>query len=125
MSGTLNSQAVKTANQIVALSAQLIATYQQIVALDAAWTDTSAATVLAAMGTIAPNADGSLGTPDGTPNAAHPINTLLYPVMVQAVSSTQLAQAKTILDGLRSYIDGQAVSTQVGARAILNAVING
>jgi hypothetical protein len=125
MSGTPNSQAVKIANQIVALSQQLISTYQQIVALDAAWTDTSAATLLAAMGTMAQNPDGSLGTPDGTPNAAHPINTLLYPVMSQAVSSTQLAQAKTILDGVRAYVEGQAVSTQVGARAILNAMING
>jgi hypothetical protein len=102
-----------------------MATYQQIVALDAAWTDTTSATVIAAMGTAVQNADGSLGAPDGTPNAAHPINPLLYPVLSQAVSSTQLAQAKTILDGVRSYVEGQAVSTQAGARAILNAVIGG
>lgn len=125
MSGTLNSQAIKIANDIVSLSQQIISVYQQIVALDAAWTDTGAAVVLAAMTTSVLNPDGSIGAPDGTPNSAHPINTLLYPQMTQAVSSTQLAQAKTILDGIRAYIEGQAVGTQAGARAILNAMING
>jgi hypothetical protein len=125
MSGTLNSQGVKTANTILQLSQQMMSIYSQIVSMDAAWTDTGAATVIAAMATTAVNADGSSGASDGAPNVAHPINTVIYPQLTQSVSSTQLAQAKTILDGVRSYIEGQAVSTQIGARAILNAVING
>ncbi len=125
MSGTLNSQAIKVANTIVSLSQQMMTNYQQIVALDAAWTDIGAATVIAAMATATLNADGSIGSVDATPNTAHPINALLYPQLSQAVSSTQLAQAKTILDALRSLIEGSAVSAQGGARAILTAMING
>jgi len=122
MSGTLNSQAIRIANNIVSISQQMMVLYQQIVALDAAWTDTGAATVLAAMATTAVNADGSPGAADGAPNTAHPISSV---ALSQALSSTQFTQAKTILDAIKSLIEGNAVTAQGGARAILNVTING
>lgn len=122
MSGTLNSQAIRIANNIVSISQQMMVLYQQIVALDAAWTDTGAATILAAMATTAVNADGSTGAADGAPNTAHPISNV---ALSQALSSTQFTQAKTILDAIRSLIEGNAVTAQGGARAILNVTING
>ena len=125
MASTQNSQAVQIANQIISLSQQLLAIYQQMVILDAAWTDDSAATVIAAMATTALNADGTAGAADGTPNVAHPINLSTYPTLSRMVSSNQIAQAKTIMDGIVNYVGGQAVTTQVGARAILNAVTGG
>lgn len=125
MTATLQSQALQVANQLMSLSQQLLGIYQQMVILDAAWSDDAAATVIAAMATTALNADGSAGTADATPNAAHPINLVTYPTLSRAVSSTQIAQAKTIMDGIVAYVGGQAVSTQVGARAILNAVTGG
>lgn len=125
MAATQQSQAIAVANQLISLSNQLMSIYQQMVALDAAWTDQGVATVLAALTTAALNTDGSLGTADGTPNVAHPINPATYPSLSRAVSSNQIGQAKTIMDGLVSYVNGQAVSTQAGARAILNAVIGG
>jgi hypothetical protein len=125
MASTPNSQAVQTANALITLSGQLMALYQQMVILDAAWTDDAVATTLAAMGTTAINTDGTIGAADGSPNAAHPMSLTIYPNLTRAVSSTQIGQAKTIMDGLVSYINGGAVSTQVGARAILNAVIGG
>lgn len=109
----------------MSLSAQLMALYQEMVILDAAWTDHGDAAALAAMGTTALNADGTVGVADGTPNIAHPISLTLYPGFTRAVSSTQISQAKTIMDGLVSYINGTAVATQAGSRAILNAVIGG
>jgi hypothetical protein len=125
VAATQNSQVIQDANALMSLSAQFMAIYQQMVILDAAWTDHGDAAALAAMGTTALNADGTVGAADGTPNAAHPINLITYPGFTRAVSSTQISQAKTILDGLVSYIGGSAVATQVGARAILNAVIGG
>jgi hypothetical protein len=125
LSATQNSQVIQDANNLMALSAQLMGIYQAMVVLDASWTDHGDALALAAMGTTALNADGTVGAADGAPNAAHPISLPLYPNLTRAVSSTQLSQAKTIMDGLVSYINGTAVSTQVGSRAILNAVIGG
>lgn len=125
MSATPQSQAIQTANQIMSLSQQLLGIYQQMVILDAAWTDDAVATTIAAMATTALNADGSPGTADGSPNVAHPINLATYPTLSRAVSSNQIGQAKTIMDGIVAYVGGSAVSTQAGARAILNAVTGG
>ena len=126
MPATPNTQAIQTANNLINVAQQLINNiYQQMVIIDAAWTDDAVATTLAAMGTVTLNADGTLGAADGTPNAAHPINLALYPALSRAVSSTQIGQLKTIMDGIVSYVNGQAVSTQAGARAILNAVNGG
>lgn len=125
MPATPNSQSLQVANQLLSLSQQLLGVYQQMVILDAAWTDDSVATILAALTTTALNADGTPGTADGAPNAAHPISLVAYPALSRAVTSTQIAQAKTIMDGIVAYVNGQAVSTQAGARAILNAVTGG
>ena len=122
---TLNTQAIQTANNLMNLAQQLLIIYQQMVIIDAAWTDDTVATTIAAMGTVAVNADGTLGAADGTPNVAHPINLALYPSLSRAVSSNQIGQAKTIMDGIVAYVSGQAVSQQAGARAILNAVNGG
>jgi hypothetical protein len=125
MAATQQSQAIQVVNTLISLSTQLMNVYQQMVALDAAWTDQGAATVIAALGTVAINADGSLGAADGAPNVAHPLDPAKYPTLSHSLSSNQIAQCKTILDGLVSYVNGQAVTTQIGARAILNAAVGG
>lgn len=125
MFGTPSSQAIQTANQLISLSQQLLAIYQQMLVIDAAWTDDTVATTVAAMSTTTLNADGSIGTADSTPNVAHPMSLTVYPTLSRAISSNQLGQAKTILDGIVNYVGGTAVTTQVGARAILNAVTGG
>lgn len=125
MPATSQSQAIAVANQIMSLSQQLLGIYQQMVVLDAAWSDDAVATTIAAMATTALNADGSAGAADGSPNVAHPINLTTYPGLSRMVSSNQIAQAKTIMDGIVNYVGGQAVTTQAGARAILNAVTGG
>jgi hypothetical protein len=125
MASTPQSQAIQTANLIMSLSAQVLSIYQQLVTLDAFWTDNAAATFLAALSTTALNADGSPGVADGSPNTSHPINLTANPSLSRAVSFTQISQAKTILDGIVSYVGGQAVATQASARPILNAVTGG
>lgn len=125
MAATAQSQAIQIANQLISLSSALLSIYQQMVVLDAAWTDDAVATTIAAMGTTVLNADGSAGAVDGAPNVAHPINLALYPTLSRAVSSNQIGQAKTIMDGIVAYLNGTAVTTQASARPILNAVSGG
>jgi hypothetical protein len=122
---TQQSQAIQVANNLISAAQQLMQLYQLMTTIDAQWTDQGTATVIAAMGTIAQNADGSLGTTDSTPNVAHPLNPTTYPTLSRALSSNQIAQLKTILDGVVSYVGGTAVTTQAGARAILNAAVGG
>jgi len=125
MAATQQSQALQTINTIFSAAQQLSNLNVLIQQIDASWTDDSVATVIAALQTCPLQADGSLGTPDGTPNAAHPINPASYPALSRANSSNQIAQAKTVLDGIVAYMAGQAVTTQPGARAIINAVVGG
>jgi hypothetical protein len=119
---TPQTQAVQVANGLIICAQQFMNLYQQMVALDAQWTDQGVATILAAMSTSAQNADGSIGTADGSPNVAHPITSTL---LSRAISSNQIGQMKTVLDGLVTYINGSAVTTQAGARAILNVAVGG
>lgn len=125
MPATPQSQAIQVANQLVGLSQQLVSLYQQMVALDATWSDQNTSTVLAAMQTVALNPDGSLGAVDGAPNPAHPLNTATYTGLQRALSSNQIGQIKTILDGIVAYVGGNAVTTQPGARSILNQAVGG
>lgn len=119
------SQAIGVANTLIANAQQLIAIYQSMVALDAAWTDVAAANTLAAMSTVVLGTDGTVGTADGSPNVAHPISPTLYPGLTRLISSNQIAQLKTILDGVVTYVGGGAVSTQASARPILNVAVGG
>lgn len=125
MAVTKQSQAIQTANGLVNAANQLMSLYQQMTVLDAAWTDDGVANVLAAMGTVALNTDGSLGAADGAPNIANPLNPATYPALSRAISSNQIGQLKTILDGVVGYVNGSAVSTQASARPILNVAVGG
>jgi len=118
---TPQSQAISGAEVLINAAESLMVVYNLMAALDNQWNDIGMATTLAAMQTASLNADGSLSTTvDTTPNTAHPIVAL-----PRALSSTQLAQIKTIADAVVSLLNGNAVSAQGGARAILNAAVGG
>jgi len=120
------SQAIYVANKLLSMAAQVMDLHNDIRELDLQWTDDNVANTLSNLHTVPVNLDGSLGTVnDGIIDPTHPINPTVYPTLSRPVSATQLGQVKTILDGLFAYIEGQAVATQVGAHAILNAVLNG
>lgn len=122
MSTTPQTQAAQVANGLISAAQQLMNVYQAMVQLDAQWTDQGVATILANMATGVQNTDGSVGAADGSPNVAHPITSAL---LSRSISSTQIGQLKTILDGLVTYINGSAVTTQASARPILNVAIGG
>jgi hypothetical protein len=125
MAVTPQAQAIAIANQLIAIAQQTMSLYDQMTTIDQQWTDQGAAVIIAALGTVAQNTDGSLGTPDVTPNIAHPIDPAKFPTLSRSLSSNQIGQIKTILDGVVTYVNGQAVTTQVGARAILNVATGG
>jgi hypothetical protein len=119
------TQAIAVINQLENLAIALMSIFQQMVVLDAAWVDNSMANTINALGTVVPNADGSTGGIDATPNTAHPINPLLYPSLSRTLSATQITQLKTILDNIVTYVNGSAVSATPSARAILNSAFGG
>ena len=125
MSATPNSQAIQVMNGLIQAAQQFMQSYNQLVTLQQQWTDNNVGATLALLTTAALNADGTIGANDGSPNSAHPISPTAYPSALRAVTATQVSQAKTILDGFVTYINGQAVTTQVGAHAILNAMVGG
>jgi len=126
MAQTPQQQAISIANGYLSVAQELITVYERLRSLNDQWTDYNVASLLALMQTIAVNADGSFAAvPDGSPITTNPINPSAYPALLRPVSSLQVSQVKTITDGFLSYVGGQAVSTQVGARAILHAVMGG
>ena len=122
---TPNTQTIQVITSLVNAAQQMMSLYDLIVTMDQQWTDQSVATLSAAMTTCAANADGTMGAVDATPKPANPISTTVYPTMPRSISSNQIAQMKTVVDGLVAYINGQAVTTQPGARAILNVAVGG
>jgi hypothetical protein len=120
MTTTPQQQAIIVANGYISIAQQVMTIFAQLTTLDQEWTDQGIATILAAMGTVALNADGTLGAADGSPNNAHPLNTATYPALSVPLSSNQIGSLKTILDEIETYVGGGAVATQIGARSILN-----
>jgi hypothetical protein len=122
MASTPQTQAVQVANGLIGAAQQFMSIYAQLVTLQQQWTDNAVATTLSLMATAALNSDGSLGAADGSPNVAHPMTNV---GLSRAISSTQVTQIKTILDGFVTYINGSAVTTQASARPILNVAVGG
>lgn len=117
------NQALNTINNLISAAQSIIAIYNDQATLDQYWTDNGIANIMAALGTVALNTDGTTGAADGTPVETHPLDPAKYPSLVRTLTPTQITQIKTILDAVVSLINGNAVSAQTGARAILNAAV--
>ena len=123
---TPNSQAVQISNSLISAANVLMGLYQQMQTIDQQWSDWSSATALQNMTTVTIMADGTLNPSlDTTINTTHPISVSVYPALGRSISATQITQLKTILDGVVNYVGGQTVTTQAGARAILNVAVGG
>lgn len=123
MTAVPQQQALNTINNLISAAQTIIAVYNNQAALDQYWTDNGVANIMAAMGTVALNADGTVGAADGAPNETHPLSPTTYPSLTRTLTPTQVTQIKSILDAVVSLINGNAVSAQTGARAILNAAV--
>ena len=111
-------QAQTVANQLISNAQSIMSVYNSQAQIDNLWNDQTVANYIANMATVSVNADGSLGGSDGSPNTSHPIPALSVPL-----SSLQISQLKTILDAIVSLVNGNAVSAQGSARAILDAAV--
>jgi len=121
---TPQTQAIEVTNGLILAAQQAMALYATLTALNQNWVDNAVPNTVAAFSTVALNGDGSLGAADSAPNTSHPIDTTKYP-LERAISSFEISQIKSVLDGFVAYINGQAVTTQPGAHAILNVAVGG
>jgi hypothetical protein len=124
MTTTLESQAIGVANTLLMTAQSLVALVNTINATSTEYTQLTLGTVFSAMATAAVNADGSLGTADATPNAAHPINpaallTAQGLTLNRAISATDLGSLLTFLQAVASLAAGNVVTQQGQAPQIL------
>jgi hypothetical protein len=122
---TQQGQTIANANTIIGLTQSLQALYLQIRAASEAWTDDATANQLNALPTAPYKTDGSLGTADTTPNTANPIDTRIITTLSRTVSANSVASMLTILQNVKTYVEGGAVAATPGVRAILNNAVGG
>lgn len=120
----LELQVATVANTLGSLLTQCAGLQQQIATASADWTNIGAAALLNAFPTYTPDSTGGIGTPDGSSNTAHPINTSVAPgnEITLALSANQYASILTLLQGISSAIGGAAVSANGAASQLLALV---
>ena len=98
--------AINAAQNLAGLMGQFVALRQGAKAFVDAYNSEAYNTTWTNMATAALNADGSIGTADGTPNTAHPITVgNIYK------SETQLVAAVVCLQQFINFCSNQAVTT--------------
>jgi hypothetical protein len=72
--------------------------------------------------TTGTNADGTLGTADGTPVVTNPIDSRIYPALSREASATAIEAALQILVDFNTFLNGTALSANAARPAQINAV---
>lgn len=118
---TQETQVANVANNILSLTASMVGISQQISVISSQWTNLSAANKLNQFPTAVLTATGGLGSSDGSPNTANPINTNLAPgtEINVAVSANIIASMLTYLQGIQLVINGSAVTADGAAAQLL------
>lgn len=122
---TVQTQNVGIANTIIDIVQQLSLLKGRIDAVAAQFTQLTSQTTLNAMATCAVNADGSLGTADGSPNAAHPIDTRVIQALNRAVLASDLGSALTGINMVSTLLAGGAPTQQGQMPSILAKFVGG
>lgn len=118
---TQEIQAANLANTMIALVAELQQIATAVTSCSNQWTNLSAANLLNAFPTAPLSSTGGIGSADGSPNTAHPINVTVSPgsEINRAISANNLASMLTYLQGVQSAINGSAVSANGAALQLL------
>lgn len=113
MKATKEDAAIAGANELFGYMQQLKAIRLGMTDFLKKYNDETWSTVWASLATAAQNADGSLGTADGTPNTAHPIDTRVgtQTALNKAVTQTMLVSGVTCLNQLVNFFGNVAVTT--------------
>src|SRR5579859_8118295 len=106
---TKQSAAVNGANALGALVQSLLSVRSQVNEFVSKYNDENWSAVWNALPTAPANADGSLGTADGTPNNAHPIDTRIISGLTFPVAANDLMNAVAAIEALQNYFTGGAV----------------
>lgn len=126
MPATPQSQAVSLANQALTLDTAIATLLEQVNQFLTVWNDTGASNYLNSLATAAPNADGSLGTADGAPNTAHPIDTRVVAGLNRAISAADLSALVAYpITNFQAMCNGQAIAAIGGMRQIINKATGG
>jgi hypothetical protein len=110
---TRQDKAVAAANQLIGIANQLALLRAQINDYVTTYNNEAYSTTWGAFPTAAQNADGSLGTADGTPTAGHPIDTRVANVglLTKAVTAAMLSSMVTCLQQLQNFFSNATVTT--------------
>lgn len=113
MATTKLDRAIIAANNLIGISVTLRGLRGQINDFVTNYTDEGFSTIWSNFATAAQNADGSLGTVDGSPNVTHPIDTRVasQTALTKDVSETQLAAGITMIQQLQNFFGNSAVTT--------------
>jgi len=93
----------------------------------AQYTQLTLSGVFNAMATAVVNTDGSLGTQDGSPNAAHPIDPRVpaQSALTRAILATDIASLNTLVQAVSTLLAGSAVSQQGQSPQLLAKITGG
>lgn len=123
MPATPATMAAQAANTLISVAQQYVQLQQTVAQLATYMTDNGIQTTLNAMATSAFLADGSIGAADGTPNTNHPINASYG--LNRAITAFQISQLVSVCTAIANATNGQAVTANAGAMAILLAATGG
>lgn len=125
MATTPQSQLVTLANQMCASLQSFRSALQTVIDLRNQYTNLEAGTGFAALPTCAVNADGSLGAADSTPDTVtqplHVIDNRVVSALDVAIASYNLGVVNDILGAFQALFEGNPVTTQNYAPAMLAA----
>lgn len=125
MASSEETQVIELANDLNDFAAQFLAVIEAATELNARWNALNAQAVMNAMGTVATNADGTLGTADATPVTGHTINPATYPGFSRQTSAYNWGALLTLVQQFLNLNNGQAVTTQANAPTLLAEMTGG
>ncbi len=121
MSTTRQTQAAGVANTLVQLVLQAYNLKLAIDQASATWTNLGVANMINAFPTAPALTTGALGTADGTPTVANPIDTRTVDgaLLLRAISANDIAGMLTYLQGVSSCVGGASVSANGAAPSLI------
>ena len=122
MSFLQSDDAVTYVNQVCQLVGQIKAMRQTVAELITVNANNPIGNLWNVLKTTALNADGTLGTADGSVVAANPIDPRVYPALNRAVSQNALNNALQILVDFNTFCNGTQVAANAARPAQINAV---
>lgn len=109
---TGQDKAIAAGNTVIGFMSQLQGLRQQINDFITQYNSEGYSTIWNNQATAPQAANGTLGTADGTPNVAHPIDTRVAgQTLNKAVSANQLVAGVVVLQQLQNFFKNSAVTT--------------